>query len=89
MEVVFALPLLAIPLFFPVVGGLMAKSFGRSFWFWFWLSLPLPLIAHSILLCLPEKEQVSAMADNETAMLKAVTNNHQPGESKEQLSERA
>jgi len=53
MEVLIALPIVALPFFFPVVTGLMAKSLGRKFWFWFLLGFPLPFVACVILLCLP------------------------------------
>ena len=54
MEFLFALPVLFIPLLFPVIGGCMAKCYGRKFWFWFWFSLLLPFISLIILLCLPD-----------------------------------
>jgi hypothetical protein len=57
MEVVFAIPLLLLPLFFPYVTGLMAKSFGRKFWPWFIIGIPLPLVANVILLCLPDRSK--------------------------------
>jgi len=57
MEVVFALPLLLLPLFLPHVTGQMAKSFGRKFWPWFFIGVPLPLVANIILLCLPDKSK--------------------------------
>ena len=55
MEVLFALPLLFLPLFFPFITGQMAKSFGRKFWPWFFAGLALPLVANIVLLCLPDK----------------------------------
>jgi len=57
MEVLIAAPFLIIPLFFPLLSGLMAKSMGRKFWPWFLLGIPLPFIANIILLCLPVKKQ--------------------------------
>jgi hypothetical protein len=57
MEVVFALPLLLLPLFFPCVTGLMAISFGRKFWPWFLIGIPFPLVANIILLCLPDRSR--------------------------------
>ncbi|TAL42215.1 MAG: hypothetical protein EPN92_11860 [Chitinophagaceae bacterium] len=57
MEPVFALPLLFIPLLFPVAGAYMAKSFGRNFWLWFWLSVPLPFISMIILISPPDKSK--------------------------------
>jgi len=57
MEVVFALPLLLLPLFLPFVTGKMAESFGRKFWPWFFIGIPLPLVANIILLCLPDKSK--------------------------------
>lgn len=57
MEFLLAIPVILIPFFFPVLGGLMAKCFGRSYWFWFWLSVPLPMISQIILLCLPDKSK--------------------------------
>jgi hypothetical protein len=57
MEIVIALPFLIIPLFFPVVSGLMARGFGRKFWPWFFMGLFLPLIANIILLCLPDRSK--------------------------------
>jgi len=53
MEVLAALAIVSVPLFFPVITGLMAKSLGRKFWFWFFLGFPLPFVACVILLCLP------------------------------------
>lgn len=55
MEVVFALPLLFIPILLPVMAGYMAKRFGRSYWLWFWISIPFPLISCFIIACLPDK----------------------------------
>lgn len=55
MEVIFALPLLAVPFILPMIAGLMARTYGRSFWCWFFIAIPLPLIANIILLCLPDK----------------------------------
>jgi hypothetical protein len=57
MELILAIPLLMIPLFWPVVTGLMAISFGRKFWPWFYVGIPLPLVACIILLCLPDKRK--------------------------------
>lgn len=57
MEVLVALPVIALPFFFPVVTGLMAKTMGRKFWLWFWLGLPLPFVACVILLCLPVRQR--------------------------------
>lgn len=68
MEVLFALPLLSIPLAMPFITGQMAKSFGRKFWPWFIIGIPLPFIANIILLCLPDKSK------KETTRLKAVDN---------------
>lgn len=61
MEVVFALPLLFIPVLLPVMAGYMAKRFGRSFWLWFWISIPLPLISCFIIACLPDKSDPEAV----------------------------
>jgi len=57
MEFLFAIPILFIPLMFPVIGGCMAKCYGRKFWTWFWISLPLPFISFIILLSLPDKSK--------------------------------
>jgi MFS family permease len=57
MEVVFALPLLFLPLVMPFIAGQMAKSFGRKFWPWFFIGIPLPFIANIIFLCLPDKSK--------------------------------
>ena len=57
MEFLFALPILFIPLFFPLIGGLMAQCYGRKFWLWFWLSIPLPFISLIILLSLPDRSK--------------------------------
>lgn len=54
MEVVFALPLLLIPIGLPFLAGMIAQQFGRSYKFWFWISIPFPFIAHLILLSLPD-----------------------------------
>ena len=64
MEFLFALPILFIPLLFPVIGGCMATCYGRKFWFWFWVSLLLPFISLIILLCLPDRspQQQAAIA---------------------------
>jgi hypothetical protein len=56
MEFLIALPIIALPFFFPVVTGLMAKSLGRKFWFWFFMGVPLPFVACIILLCLPTRK---------------------------------
>lgn len=45
---------------FPLIGGIMAKSFGRKFWVWFWVSVPLPFISLIILLSLPDKSKQQA-----------------------------
>ena len=57
MEFLFAIPILFIPFLIPVIGGCMAKCFGRKFWTWFWISLPLPFISFIILLSLPDKSK--------------------------------
>jgi hypothetical protein len=57
MEVLIAIPLLMIPLFWPVVTGLCAISFGRKFWPWFFIGIPLPFVGAIILLCLPDKRK--------------------------------
>jgi hypothetical protein len=57
MEVLFALPLLFIPLIMPFIAGQMAKCFGRKFWPWFFIGIPLPFIANIILFCLPDKSK--------------------------------
>lgn len=61
MEVLIAGPLLIIPLFMPMIAGLMAKSFGRKFWPWFFIGIPLPLIANIILFCLPDKSKAKEL----------------------------
>jgi len=55
MEFLLAIPLILLPLFFPVLTGGIAVSLGRKFWPWFLLGLVLPFIAAIILLCLPVK----------------------------------
>lgn len=55
MEIIIALPFLAVPLIFPVMAGLMAKNFGRPFWTWFWIGCLLPFIANFILLFLKDR----------------------------------
>jgi len=55
MEFLLAIPLILLPLFFPVLTGGIAVSLGRKFWPWFVLGLVLPFIAAIILLCLPIK----------------------------------
>ena len=55
MEVMFAIPLILVPFFWPVLTGLMAKNFGRKFWPWFFIGIPLPFIAVVVLLFLPTK----------------------------------
>jgi hypothetical protein len=57
LEIILAIPLLMIPLFWPVVTGLMAISFGRKFWTWFFIGIPLPLVGCIIMLCLPDKRK--------------------------------
>jgi hypothetical protein len=57
LELILAIPLLIIPLFWPVVTGLMAISFGRKFWTWFFIGIPLPFAGCIILLCLPDKRK--------------------------------
>jgi hypothetical protein len=64
MEVLFSLPILIIPFILPMIAGLMAKSYGRSFWTWFLIGVPLPLIANIILLCLPKRTQGQEVAAN-------------------------
>lgn len=58
MEVLLSLPLLMIPLFFPLIAGLMAQSFGRNFWLWFFVGIALPFVANIILLCLPSRKKI-------------------------------
>jgi hypothetical protein len=79
MEVIIALPFLAIPLVMPTISGLMAKSFGRRFWPWFWLGFPLPFISNIILLCLPDLSQKkqAASAENEDVVDYPFINNHE------------
>ena len=63
MEVLFALPIILIPFFWPVVTGLVARGYGRKFWTWFFLGIPLPFIAVIILLFLPDKLVRNAAAE--------------------------
>ena len=65
MEFIFAFPFLLLPLAFPLIAGLMARSFGKSFRFWFWISFLIPFISCLILLCLPEKEEKISAVENE------------------------
>ena len=69
MEVIFAIPLLFIPLIMPWLAGQMATGFGRKFWPWFFAGMALPFIANIILLCLPDKsvkkEQIAEAVENE------------------------
>jgi MFS family permease len=60
MEVMFAIPLILVPFFWPVITGLMAKNFGRKFWPWFLIGIPLPFIAVAVLLFLPTKTNKKA-----------------------------
>lgn len=55
MEVLFAIPLILVPFFWPVLTGLMAQNFGRKFWPWFLIGIALPFIAVILLLFLPVK----------------------------------
>ena len=64
MEVLFSLPILMIPFILPMIAGLMAKSYGRSFWTWFLIGVLLPLIANIILLCLPDRTEKHNSAVN-------------------------
>jgi hypothetical protein len=57
MEFLFAIPILFIPVMFPVIAGCMAKCFGRKFWLWFWISVPLPFISLLIMIILPDKSK--------------------------------
>jgi MFS family permease len=59
MEVVFAIPLLFIPLMMPLIAGLMAQGFGRKFWPWFFIGVILPFLANIILLCLPDRTKIN------------------------------
>jgi hypothetical protein len=64
MEVVFALPLLAIPVALPFFAGMIARQLGRSYRFWFWISIPFPFIAHFILLSLPDLSKKNSSENN-------------------------
>jgi hypothetical protein len=57
LEIILAIPLLMIPLFWPVVTGLCALRFGRKFWTWFFIGIPLPFVGAIILVCLPDKRK--------------------------------
>lgn len=57
MELLFALPLLAIPVALPFMAKMIAKTLGRDPRLWFWLSIFLPLGAYFILLSLPDKKK--------------------------------
>lgn len=63
MELI-GLLILAIPLCFPILGGLCAISFGRNFWVWFFISFFLPFVSCFIIVCLPNKrkKQTAGMA---------------------------
>jgi hypothetical protein len=74
MEVVLAMPLLMVPFIMPLIAGLMAKTYGRSFWTWFFIGIPLPFIAQIILLCLPDKSVKKG------SVLKAILKEEKPGE---------
>lgn len=58
MELI-ALIFLIIPLGFQILGGLMARSFGRNFWVWFGIYCFLPFISCFILVCLPYKKRLA------------------------------
>ena len=62
MEVLLAIPVIMIPFLWPVLTGLMAKSFGRKFWLWFFIGIPLPFIAMVILVCLPDRRNSGMQA---------------------------
>ena len=53
MENIFLLILLLVPFSCPLLSGLMARQFGRSFWGWFLIGCILPFIANIILFFLP------------------------------------
>lgn len=53
MELIFALPSLILPVSLPFMAKMIARDMGRNPKFWFWISIPFPLVAHFILLSLP------------------------------------
>lgn len=57
MKFILGYSLLLVPLFWPIITGIMAKNNGRNFWIWFLIAVPLPLIAAVILLFLPDKSK--------------------------------
>jgi len=54
MEITYNSMLVILPLIMPVITGVMATLYGRSFWFWFLISILLPYVANLVLLSLPD-----------------------------------
>lgn len=69
MKFILGYSLLLVPLFWPIITGIMAKTYGRPFWKWFFIAIPLPLIAALVLLFLPDqskkKTQVNPLENDE------------------------
>jgi hypothetical protein len=65
MELLIAIPIISALMFYPVLTGLIAKTYGRRFWFWFILGVMLPFVSLVLLHCLPGKiKRINANAQN-------------------------
>ena len=55
MEVLTLLPTLATLMLWPLITGIVARTFGRKFWIWFMLGFAFPFISLVVLHCLSHK----------------------------------
>ena len=60
MKFILGYSLLLVPLFWPIITGIIARTNGRNFWKWFLIAIPLPLISAVVLLFLPDKSKKKA-----------------------------
>lgn len=56
MELLITIPIISALMFYPLLTGLIAKTYGRRFWFWFTLGIILPFVSLVLLHCLPGKK---------------------------------
>lgn len=60
MDILSAMAMIALLLFFPLVTAFVAKSLDRKFWIWFAIGTAFPFTGIVVLLCLPLKNKQAA-----------------------------
>lgn len=77
MAILYAIIITDALLFWPIITGIVARTFGRKFWVWFTLGLIFPFISMVILHCLPNKNEHKNLYDGaaiDSGTLKTIQN---------------